>query len=96
MTTFEQFADLVEFYAGRAGAVGDVIDRMLILKLVNLKLAELTKSSQNSHERYTFDTEASTYEYELPDGAVPSTVSVGGVMISETSYNEALKWRYND
>lgn len=91
MTTFSELADLIELYAGRAGVVGDSIDRKLVQKLAQLELARLYAITGLNSDVYTLETETDTREYELPAGFNPIKVSIEDEMISEISYAEAVE-----
>lgn len=88
-------SDLVELYAGRAGVDKDAIDRTLILKMINAKLAEVLGTTFADAKVYTGTTAASTYEYDLPDNVVPFEVELDGEVLDECSWTEAWKWRYD-
>ena len=87
--TVKQVIAMTELYAGRAGAVKDVINRSLILTLLNVKLAKVIEEGNQGSKDYTFTTDGTTIEYDLATGVIPYRVLINGVKCDRITYNQA-------
>jgi hypothetical protein len=85
---------LVEMYAGRAGTKGDVINRNLIIALLNAKLSDIKGTSTADNSDWTFDTDGSTYEWDMPVNTYPTGVVVDEVSLDPISFSDARKLIY--
>ena len=94
MTSVGEAIDLIELYAGRAGVVGDSLDRGLILKLLNLKLAHIVGDTNMAGSEYTFETDGSS-EYDVPGGGIPTKVIADNEVIDPISFSEAEEKVYD-
>jgi hypothetical protein len=94
--TLKQVVSMVELYAGRAGAVKDVIDRNLIIALINNKLDKVIGDGNMSSKDYTFTCDGTAIEYDLPTDVIPYRVIIGGVQSSRVSYYDAGSLIYQE
>ena len=85
---------LVEMYAGRAGTKGDVINRSLIMAILNAKLTEMKNTSTTDNSDWEFTTDGSTYEWDMPTGMYPNGVVVDDVNLNPISFSDARKLIY--
>lgn len=86
--------DLIEMLAGRGGSVNDVINRALLLKLINLRLKELYANNSLGGASWSGTAVDSTYEYDLDEGLVPFSVVYDSEVIERISYSKARDLRY--